>query len=257
MLYSLLQTEIPEIAAAPVQQEMSFSLIEMASKGGVLMIVLLLLSIVAIYIFGQKWWTIRQAGKIDKDFMMDIRDYIHEGKIKSAKTLCSKYDSPIARMVETALARLGKGESIHELLHNGYSTISLGYAGLYECVKYMTNRSHTDNGVGKEFGLEVMRKLNDKCKEWKAAEAIDYSVYGSPIESTTYKFAKCLKDRFGVINGITDRDVYIFIGKFPLYSIYYIIPSMYSCFAIDIISTIIMYICEYNLCKKNNEAIIR
>ena len=108
MLYSLLQTEIPEIAAAPVQQEMSFSLIEMASKGGVLMIVLLLLSIVAIYIFGQKWWTIRQAGKIDKDFMMDIRDYIHEGKIKSAKTLCSKYDSPIARMVETALARFCK-----------------------------------------------------------------------------------------------------------------------------------------------------
>ena len=108
MLYSLLQTEISEIAAAPVQQEMSFSLIEMASKGGVLMIVLLVLSIIAIYIFGQKWWSIRQAGKIDKDFMMDIRDYIHEGKIKSAKTLCSKYDSPIARMVETALARLGK-----------------------------------------------------------------------------------------------------------------------------------------------------
>lgn len=109
MLFSLLQTEISEIAAAaPVQQEMSFSLIEMASKGGVLMIVLLLLSIVAIYIFGQKWWTIRQASKIDKDFMMDIRDYIHEGKVKSAKTLCSKYDSPIARMVETALARIGK-----------------------------------------------------------------------------------------------------------------------------------------------------
>lgn len=108
MLYSLLQTEISEIAAAPVQQEMSFSLIEMASKGGVLMIVLLVLSIIAIYIFGQKWWSIRQAGKIDKDFMMDIRDYIHEGKIKSAKTLCSKYDSPIARMVETALARLDK-----------------------------------------------------------------------------------------------------------------------------------------------------
>lgn len=108
MLYSLLQTEISEIAAAPVQQEMSFSLIEMASKGGVLMIALLVLSIIAIYIFGQKWWSIRQAGKIDKDFMMDIRDYIHEGKIKSAKTLCSKYDSPIARMVETALARLGK-----------------------------------------------------------------------------------------------------------------------------------------------------
>ena len=105
-----------------------------------------------------------------------------------------------------ALARLPKGASIHDLLHNGYSTISLGYAGLYECVKYMTGNSHTDNGVGKEFGLSVMRKLNDACKMWKEAEAIDYSVYGTPIESTTYKFAKCLKDRFGVIKGITDRD---------------------------------------------------
>ncbi len=105
-----------------------------------------------------------------------------------------------------ALARLEKGESIQELLHHGYSTISLGYAGLYECVKYMTGHSHTDNGVGKEFGLAVMQKLNDACKEWKAAEDIDYSVYGTPIESTTYKFAKCLKDRFGVIKGITDRD---------------------------------------------------
>ena len=105
-----------------------------------------------------------------------------------------------------ALARLDKGESIHELLHHGYSTISLGYAGLYECVKYMTGHSHTDNGVGKEFGLKVMEKLNDACKGWKAAEDIDYSVYGTPIESTTYKFAKCLKDRFGVIKGITDRD---------------------------------------------------
>ena len=105
-----------------------------------------------------------------------------------------------------ALARLEKGESIHELLHHGYSTISLGYAGLYECVKYMTDHSHTDNGEGKEFALEVMQKLNDKCKEWKEAEDIDYSVYGTPIESTTYKFAKCLKDRFGVIKGITDRD---------------------------------------------------
>ena len=105
-----------------------------------------------------------------------------------------------------ALARLKKGESIHDLLHNGYSTISLGYAGLYECVKYMTGHSHTDGGKGKEFGLAVMQKMNDKCKEWKEAENIDYSVYGTPIESTTYKFAKCLKERFGVIKGITDRD---------------------------------------------------
>ena len=104
-----------------------------------------------------------------------------------------------------ALARLKKGESIHPLLHNGYSTISLGYAGLYECVKYMTGNSHTDGGAGKEFGLEVMKKLNDKCKEWKEKENIDYSVYGTPIESTTYKFAKCLKKRFGTIKGITDK----------------------------------------------------
>ena len=105
-----------------------------------------------------------------------------------------------------ALARLKKGESIHDLLHNGYSTISLGYAGLYECVKYMTGHSHTDNGKGKEFGLSVMQMMNDKCKEWKSVEKIDYSVYGTPIESTTYKFAKGLKERFGVIKGITDRD---------------------------------------------------
>ena len=105
-----------------------------------------------------------------------------------------------------ALARLEKGESIHELLHNGYSTISLGYAGLYECVKYMTGKSHTDGGKGYEFGIKVMQRLNDKCAEWKAAENIDYSVYGTPIESTTYKFAKGLRERFGVIKGITDRD---------------------------------------------------
>ncbi len=105
-----------------------------------------------------------------------------------------------------ALARLEKGESIHELLHHGYSTISLGYAGLYECVKYMTGHSHTDNGKGKEFALEVMQHMNDKCNEWKKAEDIDYSLYGTPIESTTYKFAKCLRDRFGKIKGITDRD---------------------------------------------------
>ncbi len=105
-----------------------------------------------------------------------------------------------------ALARLGKGESIHDLLHGGYSTLSLGYAGLYECVKYMTGKSHTDGGKGKEFGLEVMKHMVDKCSEWKAEENIDYSVYGTPIESTTYKFAKCLRDRFGVIKGITDRN---------------------------------------------------
>lgn len=105
-----------------------------------------------------------------------------------------------------ALARLKKGETIDKLLHNGYSTISLGYAGLYECVKYMTGHSHTDSGVGEAFGLKVMQALNDKCTQWKAAEHIDYSLYGSPIESTTYKFAKCLKNRFGVIEGITDRN---------------------------------------------------
>lgn len=105
-----------------------------------------------------------------------------------------------------AFARLSKGEKIDKLLHGGYSTISLGYAGLYECVKYMTGKSHTDNDKGTKFGLEVMQRLNDKCKEWKALENIDYSLYGSPIESTTYKFAKCLKKRFGIVDGITDRD---------------------------------------------------
>ena len=96
-----------------------------------------------------------------------------------------------------AFARLNKHEPIKELLHHGYATASLGYAGLYECVKYMTGHSHTDGGEGEHFGLEVMQALNDKCNEWKRAEDIDYSVYGSPIESTTYKFAKCLKKRFG------------------------------------------------------------
>ncbi len=105
-----------------------------------------------------------------------------------------------------ALARLEEGESIHELLHHGYSTISLGYAGLYECVKYMTGHSHTDNGEGKKLGLEIMQHLNDAAKKWKEEEDIDYSVYGTPIESTTYKFAKCLRERFGTIKGITDRD---------------------------------------------------
>lgn len=103
------------------------------------------------------------------------------------------------------LARLKKGETIDKLLYGGYSTISLGYAGLYECVKAITGRSHTDDET-KPFALEIMKKLNDKCAEWKTAEDIDYSVYGTPIESTTYKFSKCLQKRFGVIPGITDKN---------------------------------------------------
>ena len=105
-----------------------------------------------------------------------------------------------------ALARLDKGETIDKLLYNGYSTISLGYAGLYECVKYMTGHSHSDEGEGESFGLAVMQALNDKCNQWKENENIDYSVYGTPLESTTYKFAQKLQERFGVIEGITDRD---------------------------------------------------
>ena len=104
-----------------------------------------------------------------------------------------------------ALARLKKGEKIDKLLFGGYSTISLGYAGLYECVKYMTGKSHTDAGA-KPFALSVMQHMNDKCNEWKAAENIDYSLYGTPLESTTYKFAKCLQQRFGIVPGITDKN---------------------------------------------------
>ena len=120
----------------------------------------------------------------------------------------SKVTSDVAPILwqHGALARLEKGESIHELLHHGYSTISLGYAGLYECVKVMTGHSHTDNGPGKEFGLKVMQHLNDATNKWKAEEDLDYSVYGTPIESTTYKFAKCLRERFGTVKGITDRN---------------------------------------------------
>ena len=103
-----------------------------------------------------------------------------------------------------ALARLKKGETIDKLLFNGYSTISLGYAGLYECVKYMTGKSHTDPAAT-PFALSIMQKMNDKCAEWKKAENIDYSLYGTPLESTTYKFAKCLQRRFGIIKGITDK----------------------------------------------------
>ena len=104
-----------------------------------------------------------------------------------------------------ALARLKKGETIDRLLYDGYSTISLGYAGLYECTKYMTGKSHTDE-EGKPFALSVMRYMNDACAKWKAEENIDYSIYGTPLESTTYKFAKCLQKRFGIIPGVTDRN---------------------------------------------------
>ena len=104
-----------------------------------------------------------------------------------------------------ALARLKKGEKIDKLLFGGYSTISLGYAGLYECVKYMTGKSHTDAGA-KPFALSVMQHMNDKCNQWKKAENMDYSLYGTPLESTTYKFAKCLQKRFGIVEGITDKN---------------------------------------------------
>ena len=146
---------------------------------------------------------------------MDIFWKVYEERLELCHRALQKRHERLSKAVSDvapilwqhgALARLEKGESIHELLHHGYSTISLGYAGLYECVKYMTGNSHTDNGVGKEFALEVMKKMNDKCKEWKQTENIDYSVYGTPIESTTYKFAKCLKNRFGIIKGITDRE---------------------------------------------------
>ena len=103
-----------------------------------------------------------------------------------------------------ALARLKKGEPIDKLLYGGYSTISLGYAGLYECVKYMTGRSHTDEEA-KPFALAVMQHMNDACKGWKAEHNIDFSLYGTPLESTTYKFAKCLQNRFGIVPGITDK----------------------------------------------------
>ena len=149
----------------------------------------------------------------DKDMdlfwsILDDRLELCHRALKIRHKRLSKVTSDVAPILwqHGALARLDKGESIHELLHHGYSTISLGYAGLYECVKYMTGNSHTDGGKGKEFGLKVMQRLNEKCKEWKEKEDIDYSVYGTPIESTTYKFAKCLRERFGKIKGITDRD---------------------------------------------------
>lgn len=105
-----------------------------------------------------------------------------------------------------AIARLEKGETIDKLLYGGYSTISLGYAGVYECTRYMTGVSHTEPTKGTPFAIAVMQKMNDKCAEWKAAENIDYSLYGTPLESTTYKFAQALQRDFGKIEGVSDRD---------------------------------------------------
>lgn len=126
-------------------------------------------------------------------------------RIRHNRLLGTKSDAAPILWQNGALARLKKGETIDNLLYNGYSTISLGYAGLCECVRYMTGKSHTDPQA-KPFALQVMHALNDACKKWKEAEHIDYSVYGTPLESTTYKFAKCLKKRFGIIPGVTDKN---------------------------------------------------
>ncbi|MCR5081098.1 MAG: anaerobic ribonucleoside-triphosphate reductase [Treponema sp.] len=126
-------------------------------------------------------------------------------KIRHDRLLGTKSDVAPILWQNGAIARLQKGEVIDKLLYNGYSTISLGYAGLCECVRFMTGKSHTDTEA-KPFALEVMHALNDACKRWKNTEHIDYSVYGTPLESTTYKFAKCLKRRFGIIEGVTDKN---------------------------------------------------
>lgn len=126
-------------------------------------------------------------------------------RIRHNRLLGTKSDAAPILWQNGALARLKKGETIDNLLYNGYSTISLGYAGLCECVRYMTGKSHTAPEA-KPFALQVMHALNDACKKWKEAEHIDYSVYGTPLESTTYKFAKCLKKRFGIIPGVTDKN---------------------------------------------------
>lgn len=140
------------------------------------------------------------------DLFEERTELCHIG-LKARIDRLEKVTSDVAPILwqDGALARLEKGEKLTNLLHNGYATASLGYAGLYECVKYMTGKSHSDGAEGEAFGLEVMQKLNDKCNQWKDEEDIDYSLYGSPIESTTYKFSKCLKQRFGIIEGITDR----------------------------------------------------
>lgn len=140
-------------------------------------------------------------------------------KIRHKRLLGTSSDVSPVLWQYGALARLKKHEPIDKLLYNGYSTISLGYAGLYECVKYMTGESHSNDNLGKSFGLKVMQHMNDKCEEWKNAENIDYSLYGTPLESTTYKFAKCLKKRFGEVEGITDRDYITNSYHIPVFEI--------------------------------------
>mgnify|MGYP004649928085 CR=1 FL=1 len=155
------------------------------------------------------YFALSSGGNMDKFWdIFEIRtELCHRAlRIRHERLIGTSSDVAPILWQHGALARLEKHEKIDKLLYGGYSTISLGYAGLYECVKYMTGHSHTDGAEGEKFGLEVMQALNDKCSEWKAAEDIDYSVYGSPIETTTYKFAKCLKKRFGIVPGITDRN---------------------------------------------------
>ena len=132
-----------------------------------------------------------------------MEDYTLTTKLKELRASRDFSQEDLANLVgvrRETIARLEKGEKITKLLYDGYSTISLGYAGLYECVKYMTGKSHTEEGA-KEFALAVMQKLNDKCAEWKAEENIDYSLYGTPMENATYRFAKALQGRFGIIKG--------------------------------------------------------
>ena len=143
----------------------------------------------------EKFWTIFEERRELCHRALRCRHDRLKGTLSDAAPILWQYG---------ACARLKKGEPIDKLLYDGYSTISLGYAGLYECVKYMTGKSHTDPSAT-PFALSIMQKMNDKCKEWKTAENIDYSLYGTPLESTTYKFAKCLQKRFGVIEGVTDK----------------------------------------------------
>ncbi len=148
------------------------------------------------------------GGDFDKfwDIFEDRLELCHRGlQARHNRLMGTLSDSAPILWQHGALARLKKGEPIDKLLFGGYSTISLGYAGLYECVKYMTGKSHTDEAA-KPFALQVMQKMNDKCKEWKEAENMDYSLYGTPLESTTYKFARCLQKRFGIVPGITDKN---------------------------------------------------
>lgn len=143
--------------------------------------------------------------KIFWDIFEDRLELCHRAlRLRHERLLGTLSDASPIHWQNGALARLEKGEPIDKLLYGGYSTLSLGYAGLYECVKAMTGKSHTDEGA-KPFALAVMQHMNDKCKEWKLAENIDYSLYGTPIESTTYKFAQALQKRFGIIEGVTDK----------------------------------------------------